>query len=89
MDAAIQRSYELLKPGGVLITSTACGDEMTGLETIFVKYILPIGAKLGLLPFVNCIDIPTLEKKMIDAGFTILEHLAPGRKASRFLIAQK
>ncbi len=45
----ISKVHEMLKPGGVFVTSTAClGDTMK-----FFKVVAPIGEFLGLMPLVK------------------------------------
>lgn len=84
MDAAIERSYALLKPGGVFVTSTACLAE----KMSFFRFILPIGVWLRMFPFVRSITIQRVEESMKRAGFQIIEKMVQ-EKVSCFLIARK
>ena len=48
-EEAVSKVHKMLKPGGILVTSTAClGDTMK-----FFKVIAPIGKFLGLMPLVK------------------------------------
>jgi len=86
MDAAIKKSFDLLKPGGVFVTSTVCIAESAS----FLKFILPIGSKLGLIPSVKVFDIETLENSITRVGFKVLKNLVPGKdKGVCFIVAQK
>ena len=86
LQGAIKKSYELLKPGGVLITSTPCVGETPGI----LKYLLGILSPFAPIPYVNVFSSAVLEKNMRDAGFQILESLAPGKdKSVHFLVAKK
>ena len=85
-DATIKKAYDLLKPGGVFVSSTVCIGETTNVW----KLILPIGAKLGLIPSVKVFDIATLENSMDEVGFKILKKMLPGKdKSVCLVIAQK
>ena len=86
MDAAIRKSFELLAPGGVFISSTACIARVNFL----VKLLLPIGGKLGLIPRVQIFDIAELEASINRAGFRIVKSAFLNRNdMTCFLIAQK
>ena len=86
MDAAIQKSFELLSPGGVFISSTACIARANHL----VQLLLPVGAKLGLIPRVKIFDIAALEASITRAGFRIVKSAFLNRNGMTcFLIAQK
>ncbi|MCB9558191.1 MAG: class I SAM-dependent methyltransferase [Deltaproteobacteria bacterium] len=84
--ASIRRVHRLLKPGGVFATSTVCmGDGFTPW-----RYILPIGGALGLIPKVKFISVEQLERAFLDAGFALVDRIAPTKKHNAlFLIAKK
>ncbi len=82
----IEKAYALLKPGGVLITSTAC---LTGKFRV-LKLVLPLGAALGLIPEVKFMTLEELEGDMTSCGFTLIEKLLPPKPTGAvFLIAKK
>ncbi|MEQ9125328.1 MAG: class I SAM-dependent methyltransferase, partial [Alphaproteobacteria bacterium] len=71
--AAIAKAYRLLKPGGVFVTSTAClADDMNWL-----RWIVPAGKALGLLPRVVFFSEATLLNTMKGAGFEIERSWKP------------
>lgn len=64
-EAAISKVYQMLKPGGVFVTSTVClGDTMA-----WFKLIALIGKFLGLFPLVKVFTMKELESNLTDAGF--------------------
>ncbi len=84
-DAVISKVYELLKPGGFFISSTAClGDRIN-----FFKYIVPIGKYLGLMPMVKIFTVKELVKSMTDVGFEIDYQWQPGSGEAVFIVAKK
>lgn len=83
--AVIARVYEMLKPGGRFVSSTAClGDSMR-----WFGYIAPLGRALGLLPMLNVMTPDQLRADMIQAGFAIEQDWRPNPKSALFLIARK
>lgn len=66
-EAAITKVYDMLQPGGLFMTSTAC----LGDAKAWFKLIAPIGKFLRLFPLVKFFTIEDLEKSLTDAGFTI------------------
>lgn len=84
-DAVIARVFEILKPGGYFVSSTACiGDSMRWLGAI-----APLGRRFGLLPMLNVMTHGQLRDAINGAGFTIEHDWHPKPKAAVFLIARK
>jgi 2-polyprenyl-3-methyl-5-hydroxy-6-metoxy-1,4-benzoquinol methylase len=84
-DAAISRVHEIVKPGGLFVSSTVClGDKMW-----FFKLIAPIGRALGFLPLLRVFTVKQLVKSIGDAGFQIEETWQPEKAMSVFVIARK
>ena len=84
-DEAIARVYEMLKPGGVFVSSTAClGDTMK-----FFKIIAPIGKFLGLMPLLRIFSARELEDSLTHAGFEIDYNWKPGKNKGVFIVAKK
>lgn len=82
---AISKVHELLKPGGVFVSSTAClGDSMS-----YFKLIAPIGRLFGLLPLVNVFTIQELRDALIHGGFEIEQQWQPGKGKGVFIVAKK
>jgi ubiquinone/menaquinone biosynthesis C-methylase UbiE len=84
-EAAIDRVRRLLKPGGVFVSSTVCaGDTMR-----WIKPILPVGRRLGLMPYVSVFTSDDLVAGLTEAGFEIDHRWQPGRGKALFLVARK
>lgn len=78
----IERAFELLKPGGVFVTSTACLGTRSPL-----RLLLALPAALGFIPKVVFINRDSLASDMIAAGFETRERVEFGD--TLFLIMQK
>ncbi len=84
-DAAIANVFEMLKPGGVFVTSTTClGDTMA-----WIKYFAPLGQALGKLPQLTVMRADTLVESFQNAGFEIAYRWQPDPKKALFVIARK
>ncbi len=84
-DAAIAAVYDMLEPGGIFVSSTAClGDHMK----IF-KLIAPLGKFFGVLPTLSVFTTPNLIESIEDTGFEIQAKWSPGKNKSLFIIARK
>ncbi len=82
---AIGLVHDLLVPGGVFISSTACiRDMLPGF-----RFIAPLGRTLGLLPELSCFTAASLRRALDDAGFTIAFEWQPGKRQALFLVARK
>ena len=82
---AIARVYEMLKPGGLFVTSTVCiGETMS-----WFKFIAPIGRRLGFLPFVEVLTVQTLADSLTQAGFELAYQWQPSKDKAVFIIAKK
>ena len=85
MDGAIARLYRMLKPGGALVSSTACiADFMR-----WFGIIAPIGSVVGLIPYVRVFTQQELEASLTSAGFVIDHTWSPGRGKAVFHVALK
>jgi len=84
-EAAIAKVYQMLKPGGVFITSTTClGDTMQ-----WFGLIVPIGKFLGLLPVVKIFTVQDLVDSLTAANFAIDHQWQPGKGKAVFIVAKK
>ncbi|MGK7889240.1 MAG: class I SAM-dependent methyltransferase [Leptolyngbyaceae cyanobacterium] len=84
-EGAIAKVYQLLKPDGIFVTSTAClGDNMG-----WFKLIAPIGRILGLFPLVQVFTTQELETSLTQAGFDLDHQWQPGKGKAVFIVAQK
>jgi len=85
-EEVINKVYRMLKPGGVFVSSTACLEDST---LKFMKYVLPIGRFLGLLPLVKFFTKEALENALTDIGFSIDYEFQPGKSKAVFIVAKK
>lgn len=86
MDATIERCYQLLAPGGVFISSTAC----IGKANFLLKWLLPFGGKLGVIPKVGIFGEDRLEAAITRPGFQILQNTVLNKHGmTSFIIARK
>jgi SAM-dependent methyltransferase len=69
---AIQRIYDLLKPGGRLISSIACMGDNESIPT-WINRLLFIPGRIGLLPTLRFLKIPELEEAITRTSFQIIE----------------
>lgn len=68
----IQKINELLKPGGMFISSTACmGDDKT-IPTV-INMILFIPSRLGIFPYLQFLQISELEHSITHGKFQMIE----------------
>lgn len=86
-ETVIARVFEMLKPGGVFVTSTVCAGD--SLKFRLVALLLPLGAVFGLLPRVKVFTADALERSMVDAGFEIDRRWRPGPNKAVFIVAKK
>ncbi len=85
-EEVIAKVHRMLKPGGIFVTSTACiGDTMMR----FLKFIVPIGKFLCLIPQVTVFATKGLEYSFTDAGFQIDYQWQPGKGKAVFIVAKK
>ena len=84
-DAVIGTVYNLLKPGGVFVSSTVC---VTGKKP-FLKLGLAIGSRFGLLPLVSFFSVDALVQSLTNAGFTIDQQWLPENSEAVFIVAKK
>jgi len=87
----IQRMYELLKPGGLIITSTACLGEKRTFIGILSSSIVFILTKMRILPYLRFFKKHELEKTISANGFKIIETdvLVNNPATEYFIIVQK
>lgn len=84
-EAAIAQVYQMLKPGGIFVSSTACiGNTMSRF-----KLIVPIGRFLGFFPFVAVFTTQALEDSLTQTGFDLDYQWQPGKDKAVFIVAKK
>jgi len=77
--------YDMLKPGSVFITSTAC---IADMKMLF-RLIAPVGSFLRVFPLVKVFSSQELQDSLTHAGFEIDHHWQPGKDKAVFLVARK
>lgn len=82
---AIVAAHRMLKPGGVLVSSTVCLDDGFSL----MRLVAPAGRRLGVLPRLSFFTRKTLENTMISAGFQLEYSWQPAPRRGVFLVARK
>lgn len=93
---AIHKTYNMLKPGGLFVTSTVCAGDMGGMSIALIKLIMPVGQFFGLLPPFFAFTERDLKKNFRDTGFEIEyewrpkdENGKPKNDAAVFIIGKK
>ena len=84
-EAVVQKVYEMLKPGGVFVSSTVCMAE----NYSWFKFLIRPGRLLGLLPILKIFDRQSLEESISAAGFAIETLWKPESSDAVFIIARK
>lgn len=84
-EATITQVFNMLKPGGVFVTSTVClGDAMK-----YIKFIAPIGRFFGFMPLVKVFTVEELVNSFTLAGFDIDYQWQPTKGKVIFIVAKK
>ena len=81
----IKAAHRMLKPEGMLITSTVCLND--GYS--FMRLVAPLGRRIGLLPQLSFFTRTEFENAISEAGFTIEHAWQPVPKKGLFLVARK
>jgi len=84
-EAVISTVYDMLKPGGVFVSSTVC----MGAGKPVLRAALAIGKKLGVIPLVRFFTAEDLALSLTDAGFTIDQQWKPEGGEAVFIVAKK
>lgn len=84
-DAALASLRPLLRPGGVLVTSTPC----LGDSHRWFRLVGPVARALGLFPLVRVFTRDELEASIEASGFAIERSWQPGRGKAVFIVARK
>lgn len=81
----ISRVHNVLKPGGVFVTSTACLNDSFKL----LKIVASLGRFIGLMPTVKFFTSRELEECLVRSAFRIDYQWQPGKSRAVFIIAVK
>ncbi|WP_444940999.1 class I SAM-dependent methyltransferase [Microbulbifer sp. ZKSA004] len=82
IDGAIARVYNLLKSGGIFVSSTVLVKKSNW------RFLIPVMQRINLAPYIHKIDRQELLDKLTRVGFLIDQEWQPS-KESIFLIAKK
>ncbi len=83
--AALAKVHQLLKPGGIFISSTVClADRMW-----FLRPVIPVMQWIGKAPYVSFLKAENVLREIAMAGFEEQEHWTHGRTNSLFLVSRK
>lgn len=82
-DQVIAKIYKMLKPDGVIITSTVCLEDSSKIA----KYLAPIGRLIGIL--LRALTKEDIEKSMQNAGFKVDYSWTPETSTTAFIIGKK
>lgn len=81
----IQRINELLKPGGLFISETACMGEKKSLLGTFLSLL----GKLRIVPYLNPLKFSELEDLLTEGNFQIIETEDLQQKQTNYFIVAK
>jgi len=87
IDAVMKRIHELLKPGGIFISETAC----LGDKSALMGSLLRFAGHLGILPRITLLTTQQLEQSLKNTNFSITEKVKFSKRsdAEFTLIAKK
>lgn len=87
LPAGMSKIHSLLKPGGLFISKTICQfGAGIPLKYKIMKLLLPVLQLVGKAPYVNFMEVKTLENIIISGGFEIIET---GDYPTRYIVARK
>ena len=85
----LQRITQLLKPGGVMISETACLREKALLDRL-IFLLLTLVTKIGIIPYVKFFSTSELEDSITKGGLRIIEtDRLTNSPMSYFIVAKK
>lgn len=89
LDGALAAATQALKPGGLLISKTACIAE---LNPLIPRIALPLMRAVGKAPHVLCFDAEQLQSAIVRQGMEIVSverHGTRGKDIRVFIVARK
>ena len=85
----VQRLNELLKPGGLLISSTPCLGEKKTFKGHFLFFLIFTLSKVGIVPSISFFKIPDLEHLITSENFKIIETESLSHSPEEYFIVAK
>lgn len=76
--------HNLLKPGGIFVSSTPCMKDLT-----LLRLLAPIGQFVGLIPTLSFFSTEELQTSIIQSGFEVDSCWQPQKNSGVFIIATK
>jgi SAM-dependent methyltransferase len=81
----VQRIRNLLKPGGLFISATACMGEKSILGVLLLLL-----SRIGIIPHMNAFKLPELAGLIAHCGFQIVEaEKVLGKPPNYFIVARR
>ena len=71
IDAVFERIHDLLKPGGLFISETACQGEKSKIAGKLLRF----AGHLGFLPKINLLTTRQLEQALEKSGFQLIDKI--------------
>ncbi len=91
LDATLAHIGKLTKPEGLFISKTVCAPERSGIKfALLNRIVLPLMQWFGKAPYVDFISPTELERRLVEAGFSIVETADQnGLLQSHYVVARK
>lgn len=87
---AVQRINQLLKPGGLFISSTPCLGEKKSFINHLLSPLFMVPSRIGIIPYVKLFRISELEDLITQGNFQIVETKKfIGGLTDYFIVARK
>ncbi|MCP5156090.1 MAG: class I SAM-dependent methyltransferase [Ectothiorhodospiraceae bacterium] len=87
--ALLARIHRMLKPGGLLVTSTPCIGDSWATAAV-VRVVRAVGGRLGLVPrVIEVFSLDALLATMRGAGFEIEHQWRPSPDKAAFVVARR
>jgi len=84
-EKVLNRFNELLRPGGLFISSTACMEKRS-----FTNILILLISKIGIIPYVKLFKVNELERLIVNGSFKIVEKVCLDQSTQQyFIIARK
>ena len=84
-EAALKKVYNMLKPGGIFVTSTVC----LGDSNPIWRIVIPIARFFRIAPYVNILKRSELEGFFAKSGFEIDYQSERNKKEAAFIVAKR